>query len=225
MKFILLLFITFLSFGQNKTKAISSLKLAEIEFDKKNYGEAKKHFLDAVKNDTLNKDIWFNLGATQLLLGDTDDACVSFHRAYKRGDLEAFDYLENNCQLFGENRLTSIKYVDDVPKFKYKDDIFPLLEQGKLHHIYIDILKNQVIKSLDNAKINDRGTVNILVSIDKSGNFNGKVSIIKSSLSDEEKLSLSKDILRKVQQVEYIPATYRGENVETWEKWNQPIAF
>lgn len=225
MKLLIILFISSLSFGQNKTKAVESLELGQIEFANKNYREAKKYFLNAVNNDTLSTNLWFNLAATQLLLGDTDNACVSFNRAYKLGDNEAFDHLKNNCQNFGENRLTSIKYVDVVPKFKHKGEVFPLIEEGKLNQMYLDFLKNQTSKCLSNAEINSSGTLLVVISIDKLGKFTGKVSIIRSSLSDTKRILIAKDLLSIVQQVEYIPASYQGKNVETWEKWNQPINF
>lgn len=213
-------------FSQSKTEVQELFAQGESAFKDKDFIKAKEYFQLAIQKDSLKKDIWFNLGASQFSLDEFDSSCESFYRAYKLGDNEAFEYLKKYCTEFSDRKLTSINFVDDPIKFKYKNKIYSLFENKNLNQKYIELVKLKIYDALNDLKYDVKGKMIAYISVDKNGLFNGRVAIINSNMDDNVRKDLNKKLTSFIAtMVEYIPAIYKGSNVETWERWTLPINF
>ena len=99
-------------------------------FSENNFALAKENFAKAANIDDNNQDIWYNLAAAELSLGEKDNACEHFYKAYLSGDGESLKNIKEYCPNFRNGTIMSVDNVDEKPKFIYKDKEYPLIENN-----------------------------------------------------------------------------------------------
>lgn len=196
----------------------------EKAFMENNFLLAKEIYTNATNLDSENKDCWFNLGASELKLGETDNACEHFYKAYLLNDGEAIKVIKENCPNFKRDSIMWLNDVEENPKFTYKGKEFLLLEKGHISPKYIGFLIKELKKSkilMDKAI--DR-KISIQLSVSNSDTLNVKVLNITGDRKDVEAI-VGEIISTFKNAFTYISAKNKGVKVDLWEKWALPITF
>jgi len=66
-------------------------------FVSKSWAFAVKDYSMALDLQPLNPDAWLNMGIVRLSMGNKDDACFDFRKAFGQGNKKAAEYLSKNC--------------------------------------------------------------------------------------------------------------------------------
>lgn len=220
----ILLFILFtqIAFGQNNeiNKLLSEGGKA---FTENNYLLAKEIYYKATELNPKDKDCWYNLAASELKLGDKENACEHFYKAYSLNDVGAVKEIEDYCPNFRNGTFMSIADVEEKPKFLYEGKEYPLFENKNVNQVYSNILINKMKKSnILSEKL--KGKVYVQITTDNLGYLVFKIIRAGAEKNDteivkNEMMSILKNL------VTYIPAKNKGINVELWDRWILPIDF
>lgn len=211
-------------FGISQTnEPIQLLAEGEKAFLDNNFILAKEIYTKATNIDSKNKDSWYNLAASELNLGEKDNACEHFYKAYLLDDGEALKNIKEYCPNFRNGTILSIDEVEEKPKFVYDNIEYLLFEKNNLNSIYLKIL----VKEFKNSKIlkeKVKGKVYVQIKINKYNAFDGKVIRVGAEEKDLEIVKTEIiSILKNM--VAYISAKNKGINVDLWDKWNLPLHF
>ncbi|MFH7014944.1 tetratricopeptide repeat protein [Flavobacterium sp. FlaQc-47] len=215
------LFLMQICFSQ--TNEVNQLLLnGEKAFLENNFSLAKEIYTKAVDVDQKNKDFWFNLGTTELKLGENDNACEYFYQAYLLNDGEALKLIKENCPNFRNGSIMSINDVEEKPKFIYGKKEYPLVIGNSLNPKYGSILMSRLKFSSIMSKY--KGQVFVQFQINNSNGLD--VQIVRVSGSQKEAERIKKEILSIFKNlVTYVSAKNKGVNVDLWERWSQTFNF
>src|SRR4051812_6120587 len=123
-----------------------------------NFILAKEIYTKATNINSKNKDSWYNLGASELKLGEKENACEHFYQAYLLNDVAVIKDIKEYCPNFRNGTILSIDEVEEKPKFIYDDKEFLLFEKNKLNSIYSKILAREFKNSkILNEKVKAKG--------------------------------------------------------------------
>lgn len=194
------------------------IKLGSQEFMNNNVSGAKEIFEKAFKIDSLNKDILFNLAATEISLNNKDKACKLWQKGYKLKDSGTRDLILKYC---GEIEYTEFMFVEDIdskPKFIYKEKELPLFMGTKLNpelsSLFIRACKNsEIIKKYRKQK------VFLIFNININGKFH--LRAIKDT-PDELKMEIER-LFNKI--ATFVPSKYKGQHVEYIGGYYIPFYF
>lgn len=218
------LILLFTQIGISQTNDFNQL-LADGEkaFLDNNFILAKEIYTKATTINSKNKDSWYNLAASELNLGEKENACEHFYQAYLLDDGEALKNIKEYCPNFRNGTILSIDEVEEKPKFIYDDKEYLLLEKNNLNSVYLKIL----VRKFKNSKIlreKVKGKVYVQIKINKYNAFEGKVIRVGAEEKDVEIVKTEIiSILKNM--VTYISAKNKGINVDLWDKWVLPLTF
>lgn len=216
------LLLLFAQIGISQSNELNKLLIdGEAAFLANNFILAKENFTKATTLDPNNKDCWYNLAASELSLGENENACEHFYKVYLLDDSKVVKEIKEYCPNFRNGTVMSIDEVEEKPKFIVEGKEFPLFENKNLHPLFLKIL----IKEFKKSKIlRDKvsGKVFIQIHVNKSNIFDGKIIRVGAESKDVELVKMEiMSILRTM--VSYVSAKNKGLNVDLWEKWTLPI--
>ena len=222
LKILMLLFISQIGISQN----IELNKLIEEgnnAFSVSNFVLAKVTYTKATNIDSSNKDLWYNLAASELNLGEKDNACEHFYKAYLLNDGEALKNIKEYCPNFRNGTIMSLVDVEEKPKFIYEGKNYLLIENNSLNSLYLKILTKEFKKSKI-LKEKVKGKIYVQIGINENNAFSGKVYKVGAEDKDVEIVKMEiMSILKNM--VTYISAKNKGVNVDLWDKWALPINY
>ncbi len=208
MKKMLLLLIIFSisqTFGQ-ESKVEKLMIDGNQAYQKSDFNTAKLKYETIIKIDSTNKDAMFNLAGIELNIGNTDQACKILQKSYSLGDFEAYDLIQQYCNGMEYSEKMFLFHVDELPKFRYKDNFEPLIvNQKQINPNYIKLLKSEIKNSKSLKRIS--GKIYLMVNVDINGNL---ITNIKGEISESQKKEL---INALTEMTEYRPATFQEKNV------------
>ena len=215
--FIILLFAVGISFGQKNE--IEKLLIEGNEFyQNSDFESAKLKFESIIKIDPNNKDALFNLAETELSFGNTKMACKLLQESYSYGNFEAYDLINQYCDGLKYSERMFLSHVDELPKFKYKNNFKPLIvKQREINTKYVKLLKSEIKKSKFLKGIN--GKIYIKIEIDANGKL---LTQIHGKLSNIQRSELE-NVLH--QMTEYKSATFNEMNVGHFGRYVLPLYF
>jgi tetratricopeptide (TPR) repeat protein len=221
---LLFLLITQITFCQNNELS-KLLEEGGKAFTENNFLLAKEIYTNAAELFPGNKDSWYNLAATELNLGENDNACEHFYKVYLLNDSSVVKNIKEYCPNFRNGTIMSYEDVEEKPKFIFEEKEYLLFENNNLNQVYLNVLIKKMKKSnILSEKLKGKGKVFVQIVITKQGIFNGKIIRTGADEKDAEIVKIEiMSILRNM--VTYIPAKNKGENVDIWEKWTLPIDF
>lgn len=195
----------------------------EKAFTENNFLLAKDIYTKAVNLDSNNKNYWYNLAASELKLGDNENACEHFYQAFLLNDSEALTVIKENCPNFRNGAVMSINDVEEKPKFIYKNKEYFFIDKNDISQKYLSLLH----KELKNSKIvSEKAVKKIYIQLAINKNDTIDVNILKV-IGDEKSVAIVKEEILSIfnNLVTYVSAKNKGINVDLWEKWNLPITF
>lgn len=218
----------FLLFAQSSFSQTSDEKKVMIDgekaFSENNFTLAKDIYSQAVKLDEKNRNFWYNLAASELALGERENACEHFYQAYLLNDGEALNAIKENCPNFRNGSIMAVNDVDEKPKFIYKDKEYLLCEKGALSSKYVDYMA----KELRNSKVLGKKAIGrkvyVLIGISKADSLN--IEVLKVTGNQEDVSAVKDEVIAVFKNAaSYISAKNKGVNVDLWEKWAIPLSF
>ena len=206
--------------AQTKSDIDSMLHVA-LQFYKYNdLKSARNEFLAIYKIDSLNKDAVYNLGVTNLNLGNKEEAIFYFQRGVRLRDRESADILK--IKLNKKIEYADFMHYDDVdeqPKYIYKGQMLDLIEKKGLNEKLKTVLLKEIKKSRVVKRSNFKGKLYLNLEIDKSGNL--ICSVMKGSGNNE----LDAEVKRIIEaSAKFLPGRYDNREVGVWG-WVLPITI
>jgi len=213
---ILLLLFTQIAFCQ--TNELSKmLQDGNKAFVEKKYLLSKEIFTKAT--NAYPKDIyfWYNLAASELNLGETENACEHFYQAYLNGDQKVIDDIRKYCPSFRNGSIISIKDVENPPKFIYDGKEYLLFKNERINDVYINFLTNKMRKSnILYSKLN--GKVWIIMKVNKLGIFEGNAILTVKATDKNDVEIVTAEIMSILKNAfTYVSAKNKGQNVALLE--------
>lgn len=196
-----------------KVETINRLMVnAENAYNSNDFHSAKTKYLLVTKKDSLNKDAWFNLGATELALNNLEIGCQYVLKSYYLQNDTAWEALMQFCPGFLLNGPMSSKNVDEPVKFVLDGIQYNLTENETVNKVLVNHLKRKLIERKDLM----RGVKEVIVAfnIDKYGQFHKDLILVKGG---DKNLPKSEYILKIFENVKFIPSKYKNENVGLWK--------
>lgn len=218
------LILLFTQIGISQTNELNKLLVdGEKAFLSNNFILAKEIYTKATTLDPKNKDCWYNLAASELNLGENNNACEHFYNVYLLDDSKVIKEIKEFCPNFRNGAIMSIDEVEEKPKFISEGKEFPLFENKNLNSLFLKILVKEFKKSkILREKVT--GKVFIQIHINKFNVFDGKIIRVGAKEKDVEVVKMEIMSILKTM-VSYVSAKNKGTNVDLWEKWTLPINF
>lgn len=217
-----LLLFFFVNVCVSQTSSLNQLLIdGEKAYLANNFMAAKEIYTKAINLDMKNKDCWFNLAASELKLGENENACEHFYQAYLLGDGQAVKIIKKNCSDFRNGSIMSLSDVEEKPKFIYKGKEYLFFENNVINPKYLNILKS----NFKNSRIlsqNFRGHLYIQFKINANDSLNLKIHGVTG---DEKKVKEIEEEISSIfnTMVIYVSAKNKGVNVDLWDRWALPI--
>jgi tetratricopeptide (TPR) repeat protein len=222
LKILMLLFISQIGISQN-VELNKLIEEGNNAFSANNFVLAKATYTKATNIDLSNKDVWYNLAASELNLGEKDNACEHFYKAYLLNDGEALKNIKEYCPNFRNGTIMSMVDVEEKPKFTYEGTNYLLIENNSLNSLYLKILTKEFKKSKI-LKEKVKGKIYVQIGINENNAFSGKVYKVGAEDKNVEIVKMEiMSILKNM--VTYISAKNKGVNVDLWDKWALPINY
>ena len=221
-----LLILSIILFSQilfsQKSKIDILLNEGAIAFNNNDFVLAKDIFSRIISIDSINKDAIFNLGVSELQLGENEKACQNFYKLYLLKDIGVIELILEYCPDLKKGEIISSKIVDELPKFIFKGETYPIVENKSLNKTYQRILTEK-LKDSRILGYNLKGNFSIQISVNKFNQFNGN---IKFTNEEDNKEYIRQEIFSIVSNiVPYICAKENGKNIEIWEIIYLPIIY
>ncbi len=219
--FILILLFSPIIYSQNSD--IDKLLISGDEaYLKSDFETAKKIYLNVTELDSVNKKAWFNLAASELNIGENENACEHLFKSYTLKNRESIKLLKQYCSGNEKYIIMSIKDVDQKPNFIYKGEAIPLFVENNLNKKYLEVL----LKEIRNAEVLKRtkGKAFIEFHVNRNGKFDGK--IIRFDAPAEYRKPIEMKLLQIfTNTVTYTPAMHKGKVVEWENTFMLPVDF
>ena len=197
---------------------------AEKAFVEKDYEQAKKLYLQALRLAPENKVVMFNLAATELNLGQDTQACEHFYQSYMLNNPSAMKMMTDYCPSLRGGTVVSRNSVDLPVRFLYKNKEYPLFEDKALHPKYRKLIVDELRHSkIISGKLN--GLLQINIHINSFGKFDGKLVTIIFAQNVDENLVRAEIYRIFKEAVTYVPAQKNGKNVEIIERMQLTVNY
>jgi tetratricopeptide (TPR) repeat protein len=206
--------------AQTKSDIDSMLHVALQFYKYNNLKSARSEFLAIYQIDSLNKDAVYNLGVTNLNLGNEEEAINYFQKGVRLRDRESADVLK--IKLKKKIEYADFMHYDDVdeqPKYFYKGQMLDLIEKKGLNEKLKTLLLKEIKKSRVVKRSNFKGKLYLNLEIDKSGNL--ICSVMKGSGNNV----LDAEVKRIIEaSAKFLPGRYDSREVGVWG-WVLPISI
>lgn len=222
LNFLILLFTQIVFSQTNEFKQL--LADGEKAFLDHNFILAKEIYTEVTNIKPRNKDGWYNLAASELSLGEKENACEHFYQAYLLDDGEALKNIKEYCPNFRNGTMLSIDEVEEKPKFIYNDKEYLLVENNNLNPIYLKILGEE-FKNSKILKEKVKRKVYVQIKINKYNAFDGKIIRLGTDKDKDIEIVRTEIIFILKNMVTYVSAKNKGINVDLLEKWTIPVNF
>lgn len=187
-----------------------------------NFLLAKEIYSKATNFDAKNKDCWFNLAASELKLGENENACEHFYQAYLLNDGEAQIIIQQNCPNFKDGLIMSFNDVEEKPKFLYGKKEYLFIVNNDLNPKYTSLLSKRFKWS--NIMSKYKGSISVQFRINRLDSL--EVKILRVSGDPKQAGSIKKEMLSILKDlVTYVSAKNKGVNVDLWDKWSLTFNF
>lgn len=222
LKILMLLLVSQIGISQN-VELNKLIEEGNNAFSTNNFVLAKATYTKATNIDSSNKDVWYNLAASELNLGEKDIACEHFYKAYLLNDGEALKNIKEYCPNFRNGTIMFLVDVEEKPKFIYEGKNYLLIENNSLNSLYLKILTKEFKKSKI-LKDKVKGKIYIQIGINENNEFSGKVYKVGAEDKDVEIVKMEiMSVLKNM--VTYISAKNKGVNVDLFDKWALPVNY
>jgi len=221
MKFKLLLLV-FTQVCISQTREIDELMInGEKAYSERDFLLAKEIYTKVTIHNPKNRDGWYNLGASELELGEDENACENFYQAFLLNDGEALPLIKKHCPNFRNGSIMSLEDVEEKPKFIYKEKEYPLFEKNDINPKFTQIL----IRKFKSSRLlyeNYRGRLYVQFKITAKDSIDLRILGLHG---DEKKVKAIENEINFIfnDMVKYVSAKNKGVNVDLWEKWSLPI--
>jgi hypothetical protein len=206
--------------AQPKVDIDSMLHVALHFYKNNDLKSARNEFLAIYQIDSLNKDAVYNLGVTNLNLGNEEEAINYFQKGVKLRDRESDDVLK--VKLKKKIEYADFMHYDDVtelPKYIYKKQTLDLIEKKGLNEKFKSVLQKEIIKSKVIRRTHFEGKLYLNLEIDKRGNL---ICVILNESGNHE---LNKEIKRIIEgSAKFVPGKYDDKEVGVWG-WVLPLTI
>ncbi|KAF2335011.1 tetratricopeptide repeat protein [Flavobacterium daemonense] len=212
----------FIQNGFSQTKEIDELMAnGEKAYSENKFLLAKEIYSKVTNVIPNDKNGWYNLGASELELGDNENACEHFYQAFLLNDGEALKLIKTHCPNFRNGSIMSIEDVEEKPKFVYKGKEYLLIENNNINPKFTQIL---VRKFQSSRFLYDNFRGHLLVRFTVTANDSLSLEIIRVE-GDEKKRPAIKAEINSIfnTMVKYVSAKNKGVNVDLFEKWGIPL--
>lgn len=220
----LFLLLSQLCIGQTSNLA-ELLERGQKAITMENFSLAKEIYTSASELFPENTDVWYNLAAAELALGENDNACKHFYKVYALKDYSVGDEIKNYCSNYNDDQIIPLEKVEEKPKFEYKNKQYPFFEGKELNPLFIELLSHRIIKSETiYKKIKENMKILITFGFTKEGLFVHHLSRISDN-PDETALLRTEFTKIINEMVTYIPAKNEGKNVDLLGLWSFPLTL
>ncbi len=207
----------------NYTNLKKLLAEGEKAYSENNFVLAKEIYTKITDSVSWNHVYLYNLAATELKLGETDNACEHFYKIYSLNDMKVVKYLREYCPNFRNETVLTLDEAEEKTKFIFENKEYNLFANNKLNPLYLSVISKEFKKSkILKEKLSGKSYV--LIKVNKHNEFDGK--ILKAAANKKDIIIVEMemmDILKNM--VPYISAKNQGANVEIWDKWLLTIDF
>ncbi len=211
---ILILLLTSKIWGQTE-ETVKIYQEGDKAFDTQDYEKARSIYSSLTKIDSLKSKPWFNLGVVELTMGNQEDGCNCIKKAYRMNHPETEKVLREYCsEFFG-----FFEDVDFKPMFIHKSKEYPIfIEKQRLNPKFLKIFQNRMESSKYLMTTLKSKRIAIFVEMTKDG-IKTRVMFVPSSERDKTLLAIT-DVF---QSIAYVPAKYKGKEVDILEMWSFPL--
>lgn len=219
---LLIVLLLFVQICLSQTSSLNKVLMdGEKAFSYKNYTEAKKYYLQAVLLDPKNRNALYNLAASELSLGEIENACEHWYKLYLLGDASGVEYIQEFCPNFKEGSIVSVKQLDKQPSFIWDAKEYPLIEDGKLHPIYLKALTNKLLRSKYlMSKVSGKNILQFKVN----SKSELECEMIRIGAAEKDRQFVKAEFISIMKSlVTYVAATKNGKAVDYWEAISLPL--
>ncbi len=219
---LLIALLLFVQICLSQTTSLNKVLIdGEKAFVDKNYSEAKKYYLQAVLLDPKNRDALYNLAASELSLGETENACEHWYKLYLLGDASGVQYIKEFCPNFKEGSIVSVKELDKQPSFILDGKEYPLFEDGKINRIFLKALTHKLMRSkFLMSKVSGKNILQFKVN----SKSELECDMIRIGAAEKDRQFVKAEFISIMKSlVTYVAATKNGKAVDYWERHNLPL--
>lgn len=213
-----LLFVQIL-FSQNASLE-RLLTAGQRAFEGQDYILAKKIYSQALILNPKNRDVLYNIAATELSLGESEKACDYWYQLFMTGDYSGVEYIKEYCPDYFKGKVVPFAELDEKPKFIYRGKEHPLFVGKDLNPIY----RTAFIKrfSYSNYLNKTKGISHIGFKVNKESKLECFVySVSAKGVDADEVREVMESFMRTL--VVYIAGRKDGEAVDYFETHSLPI--
>lgn len=222
-----ILFLLLSQFTYSQTDTIQKLiKDGNEAFLRNDFALAKSIYTKITELDPKRSDGWYNLAASELKLDENEKACEHFYKVYLLSDSKVVDDIKKYCPNFRNGKIMSVKDVQEVPKFIYKEKEYNLFENDVLNPVYLKIIKKEITgSSIIMGKMKRKSQMFVRVSVNSFDVFNGTIANVHVVEEKDEEIVRLEVLNIFKSAVKYKAAKNNGVSVDIWEKAVLPIQF
>jgi tetratricopeptide (TPR) repeat protein len=204
----------------NQDKQLAFKKLlsqGEKAYAEQNFLLAKEIYTKVTDSISWNPEYWYNLAATELKLGENENACEAFYKIYELNHFKVIKQLREYCPNFRNETKYDIDEVDEKPKFIYKDKEYALIENNVLNPVYKSAIKKAFQKS-SILREKASGSIYLFIHVNNNNEFSG--TFLRADNKKEDNIIVKMEVMSILENtVTYISAKKDGTNVDLWNKW------
>lgn len=137
------------------------------------------------------------------------------------GDASGVEHIQEFCPNFKEGSIVSVKQLDKLPSFIWDAKEYPLIEDGKLHPIYLKALSNKLMRSKYlMSKVSGKNILQFKVN----SRSELECDMIRIGAAEKDRQFVKAEFISIMKSlVTYVAATKNGKAVEYWEAISLPL--
>lgn len=208
-----------IGFSQN-TPLDRLLTAGQRAFTGQDYILAKKIYSQALALNPKNRDVLYNLAATELSLGESEKACDYWYQLFMTGDKSGVEHIKEFCPDYFKGKVLPFSELDEKPKFIYRGKEHPLFVGKDLNPIY----RTAFIKRFSHSNYLNKleGISRIGFKVNKESKLECFVYSVGAKAADADEMrEVMESFMRTL--VVYIAGKKDGEAVDYFETHSLPI--
>lgn len=208
-----------LTFSQDNP--VNRLLIAgERAFVGQDYVLAKKIYSQALALNPGNRDALYNLGATYLSLGETENACENWYQLSLLRDYSGVKYITEYCPDFRKGSVVSFKDLDEKPRFILRGKEYPLFENELLNPLFLNAFRKRFSNSTYLNKVDGRS--HIIFKVNKDSKLECDFIRVGAKEQDRQEMKKTMESFMRTLVV-YVAGTKNGQAVDYFEVHSLPI--